>query len=102
MRIYIIGPMTGVEDLNRPAFDAARARLSDAGYVPDIPHLHTVRDDSWMRAERTCTRKTMRGAEVMNLYMCSRCGAAMAGYLDAHAKHPPRYCPSCGAKVVGR
>ena len=32
MRVYISGPMTGVPDLNRPAFDAAEKRLTAQGH----------------------------------------------------------------------
>lgn len=31
-RIYIAGPMTGLPDWNRPAFNAAAAQLTEAGY----------------------------------------------------------------------
>lgn len=33
MRIYIAGPMSGIEGLNHPAFHAAAARLRHAGFV---------------------------------------------------------------------
>jgi len=36
-RIYISGPMTGIDDLNFPAFYAAAARLKDAGFKPCNP-----------------------------------------------------------------
>lgn len=32
MRIYVSGPMTGVPDHNRPAFDAAAKRLREQGH----------------------------------------------------------------------
>lgn len=32
MRIYIAGPMTGIKDLNFPAFHATAARLREAGH----------------------------------------------------------------------
>lgn len=37
-RIYIAGGMTGIPDLNRPAFAAAAKRLAAAGHVPVNPH----------------------------------------------------------------
>lgn len=38
MRIYLSGPMTGLPDLNRPAFDAATARLTAQGHFVINPH----------------------------------------------------------------
>lgn len=38
MRIYISGPMTGLPDLNRPAFDAAEKRLTEQGHFVINPH----------------------------------------------------------------
>lgn len=38
MRLYEIGPVTGVPVDNRPAFEAARMRLEEAGYEVDTPH----------------------------------------------------------------
>lgn len=38
MRLYVIGPVTGRENLNREAFEDARAKLEQAGYDVTIPH----------------------------------------------------------------
>ncbi len=38
MRIYLAGPMTGLPDLNRPAFDAAERRLTEQGHFVINPH----------------------------------------------------------------
>ena len=38
MRLYVIGPVTGRENLNRAAFEEARAKLERAGYTVTIPH----------------------------------------------------------------
>ena len=38
MRIYLSGPMTGLSDLNRPAFDAAEKRLTAQGHFVINPH----------------------------------------------------------------
>lgn len=37
-RIYISGPMTGMEDLNREAFAAAENLLREQGNIPINPH----------------------------------------------------------------
>lgn len=37
-RIYISGPMTGVEDLNREAFRLAEIRILEQGNIPINPH----------------------------------------------------------------
>ena len=38
MRIYISGKMTGLPDLNHPAFDAAEKRLTAQGHFVINPH----------------------------------------------------------------
>ena len=38
MRLYVIGPVTGRENLNREAFEDARAKLEQAGYMVWTPH----------------------------------------------------------------
>lgn len=38
MRLYVIGPVTGRENLNREAFEEARGMLERAGYAVTIPH----------------------------------------------------------------
>lgn len=37
-RLYIIGPVTGIEDRNELAFLIARDRLDSDGYDSEIPH----------------------------------------------------------------
>jgi hypothetical protein len=52
LRIYIAGPMTGLPDLNRPAFAAAAEEIKAAGHYPQNPHdLHPV-EVSWEQAMR--------------------------------------------------
>lgn len=36
-RLYIIGPVTGIKDRNKPAFDAAQKELEAFGYFTKIP-----------------------------------------------------------------
>lgn len=37
MRVYVIGPVTGRENRNMAAFEAARARLTEAGHEVSTP-----------------------------------------------------------------
>jgi len=39
MRVYIAGPMTGVKDLNQPAFMAREKELKAEGHVVLNPHI---------------------------------------------------------------
>ena len=38
MRIYLSGPITNIPDLNRPAFDSAKKRLTAQGHFVINPH----------------------------------------------------------------
>ena len=46
MRIYIAGPMTGLPDLNYPAFNAEAARLRAMGHHVENP-AENPKCDSW-------------------------------------------------------
>lgn len=52
MRLYVIGPVTGRENLNREAFENAKERLWDAGYDVLIPHDVVPPDASHEQAMR--------------------------------------------------
>ena len=52
MRIYVIGPVSGFDDLNLPAFEEARRKLREAGYIPLIPHDFISADADWQKAMR--------------------------------------------------
>lgn len=52
MRIYIIGPVSGFDDLNLPAFEAAYEKLRAAGYKPLIPHDFVRGETDWQNAMR--------------------------------------------------
>lgn len=38
IKVYISGPMTGIKDLNRSAFDSVAEELRAAGFCPVNPH----------------------------------------------------------------
>ena len=65
MKIYIAGPMTGLEDFNRPAFHTAEADLIDAGYTVLNPAritekmLNLDRDPEWSDWMRAALRLSM-------------------------------------------
>lgn len=61
MKIYIAGPMTGLPDLNRSAFERAKQALDAEGHNAVNPHdLHPT-DVQWHTAMRT---------DIMELLTC--------------------------------
>lgn len=53
-RLYLCGPVTGVPDLNRPAFDEAAETLREAGYAVLVPHDAVPAHARWQDAMRIC------------------------------------------------
>lgn len=47
MKLYIAGPMTGLDELNYPAFEEAAKLLREAGYKVVSPHECIIEDKSW-------------------------------------------------------
>ena len=75
------------------SFEEAKEFADD---VKGAYHVDIVK--AWNpRKERTCS------IEVRGMwYYCSECHACVhGGYFDAANLNPMRFCPSCGAKVVG-
>lgn len=62
MRLYVIGPVTGRENLNRKAFEDAKEKLWDAGYDVLIPHDVVLPIATHERAMRLSI-KTMLGCD---------------------------------------
>ncbi len=57
MRIYVAGPMTGLPDLNFPAFHAAAARLRGIGHeVVNPAEINADPSAAWA----TCMRQDIR------------------------------------------
>lgn len=48
----------------------------------------------------TYSLKVLPELAAMQLYMCDRCGAMIAGYSDATTLYAPRFCSNCGARVT--
>ncbi len=45
--LYVIGPVTGIPNDNRPAFEQARHDLKAAGYYVQIPHDYIASGLPW-------------------------------------------------------
>lgn len=60
MKLYVIGPVTGVADDNRPAFEAAARELREAlDCAVEIPHDTVPPDATWNAAMRLSIRAMM-------------------------------------------
>lgn len=57
MRIYVIGPVSCIKQDNRPAFEEARGRLTEAGYEVEIPHDTIAPGTSWQAAMKHSIRR---------------------------------------------
>lgn len=62
MRLYVIGPVTGRENLNRAAFEEAKEKLWDAGYDVLIPH-DVVPSNATHSVAMRLSIKTMLGCD---------------------------------------
>lgn len=56
-RIYISGPVTGIEDGNLSAFESVQKELEAAGYLTDKPHDLVDREDSHETAMMLCVNE---------------------------------------------
>lgn len=77
MRLYVIGPVSGVPDLNLPAFEEARLSLEEEGYEVALPHDVVPSDASWERAMRLSVAEMMRCDAVAMLDGTLRSDGAM-------------------------
>lgn len=51
--LYVSGPVTGMPDDNREAFEAAADELTACGYIARIPHWYVRPGEKWPAAMRT-------------------------------------------------
>ena len=72
MKIYVSGPMTGIEDLNRPAFDSAASAVLASGHTAVVQDLVEWSSDSLtyqinadLREMLGCDYSTRRRAKVL-------------------------------------
>lgn len=63
-KIYISGPMRGIERHNRPAFTAAREMLNALGFEPIDPSSFSItssvvylNDEDWLQIDRIILKK---------------------------------------------
>lgn len=59
MNLYIIGPVTGIDNGNLPRFTRARIALEGAGYEADIPHDHVPHDAEWNDAMKASIKRLL-------------------------------------------
>jgi nucleoside 2-deoxyribosyltransferase len=52
-RVYVAGPMTGIANLNRGAFNLAAAQMQNNGFEPFNPHDLHPGDVDWEDAMKT-------------------------------------------------
>ena len=90
MRLYVIGPVTGRRDLNRPAFEAARVELDEAGYDATIPH-DVVPPDA--------TREQAMRASVRMLLECDGVAVLHDWNVSEGAKLEKKVANACGIYV---
>lgn len=87
MIVYIAGPMSGIDNYNRPAFFAAARQLAEAGHVPINPAtLPTTLDDKTYMP--ICTSMIDGADAIYLLDGWERSGGAMAefAYARRHGK----------------
>lgn len=67
MILYVVGPVTGRDNLNREAFAEAARALTDAGHFPSLPHRNVPPDAPWADAMRLSIRAMLRCEGVARL-----------------------------------
>lgn len=60
MRLYVIGPVSGIPDQNKPAFFEAHKRLTHNGYSVLIPHDFVSANADWSTAMRRSIETMMK------------------------------------------
>lgn len=67
MRVYISGPVTGMPDLNLPAFERAADLATSLGKTPLVPHWFVPAGASWEEAMRRCVETLAKADELWAL-----------------------------------
>lgn len=90
MKVYVAGPMTGLPDSNLPAFEAAAAELTEAGFDVVNPGRRGVRPDfTWEHYMREALRDLLDcdGVAVLNGWAGSR-GVALETHVAGQLGMP--------------
>lgn len=66
--LYVIGPVSGITNDNRKAFDEARDLLVSAGHYADIPHAFVPSDASWSKAMRISINKLTNPSPIRSMF----------------------------------
>lgn len=59
MNLYVIGPVTGIDDDNRLEFERVDKKLKEAGHFADIPHRWVFPGSHWDTAMAESIRRMM-------------------------------------------
>lgn len=91
MRLYVIGPVTGMPDLNVLEFDDARDDLERHGHDVEIPHDTVPEDAEWNEAMRLSIARMLQcdGVAMLDGWEGSR-GATMEHAVAMAVRMPAR------------
>lgn len=85
MRVYLSGPMTGIADLNFPAFNAEAARLRASGF--EVVNPAEINPDSEMSWE-ACMRADIRAlCDCDILALMPGWHGSRGAHLETHVAH---------------
>lgn len=107
MILYVVGPVTGRENLNRAAFDEAARALRGAGHFPSIPHRNVPPDAEWADAMRRSIRAMLRCDGVARLpdwrsSRGARIESRLALDLGMPVKDVAEWCHGAQGAICGR
>lgn len=66
-KVYIIGPVTGLTDDNRPAFEEARRAIERHGFTVELPHDFIDAGETWTEAMKISIRQLTKADIVIEL-----------------------------------